>query len=88
MGPPCLLLPVIQCAFAGIVGIVQGPECLLGSLDGSTVIIVVHDHPDELLSLQLRRGDHEAVDRSGGLGFRLHFRNMTAALTFDKRLVR
>jgi hypothetical protein len=41
-----------------------------------------------LLGLELGRGDHEAIDRRGGLGFRLHFRNMTTALTFDKRLLR
>jgi hypothetical protein len=82
MGLACLPLPVLQCTFAGVVGIFQGSEFLLGSLDWCATIGVVHDHPDELLGLALGRGNHEAVDGNEWLdfGFTWHFRNMTKAL--------
>ena len=65
MRPPRLSLPVLQRASAGVVGIFHGPECRLGGLDSFAAIVVVHDHPDELLGLELGGGDHEAVDRRG-----------------------
>ena len=88
MSAPRLALPIFQRAPAGVVGILHGAECLLGGLDRNAAIGVVHDHPNELLGLELGRGDQQAVDRSGGLGFGLHFRNMTTTVSFDKRLGR
>jgi hypothetical protein len=58
MGPSRLPLPVLQRASAGVVGVLQGAECRLGGLDRNAAIGVVHDHPNELLGLELGRGDH------------------------------
>jgi hypothetical protein len=50
---------------------------------------VVHDHPDELLGPEVGRGDHEAIHRSvWQRSFIRHDENMTAVLTFRKRLMR
>jgi hypothetical protein len=83
MGPPHPGAPVLQGTGAGVVGIFQRPECLLGPLDRSATLSVVHDHPDELLGLELRSSDHEAIDRSGCLNVRRwgpHERIMTTVL--------
>ena len=65
MALSCSALPILQGASAGVVGILQGAECLLGGLDWNAPIVVVHYDPDELFGLEFGRGDHQAV--AGGV---------------------
>ena len=63
-GPFCLLVPVLQCAFADVVGVLHRSECSLGSLDTLSSMAVIQYLPDELFGLVNRGADNEAIDRT------------------------